>query len=174
MTGSVATILSQSLINELNKIGDIKTILTEKAQHFHVPLSPLTYRALTIYLDKEEWDWEKKGDPILHIELRKWADVFIIAPLSANSLAKIANGICDNLLTCVVRAWDWEKPLLVAPSMNTNMLNHPITAEHIEKIKSWGVNIIPSQVKLLACGDTGDGAMASIENIIKQVGELWK
>lgn len=64
--------------------------------------------------DEEEWhSWQKKGDPVLHIELRKWADILIIAPLSANTLAKIAQGLCDNCLTSVVRAWDFSKPLLV-------------------------------------------------------------
>lgn len=64
--------------------------------------------------DEEEWhEWEKKGDPVLHIELRKWADLLVVAPLSANTLAKLAQGLCDNCLTSVVRAWDWSKPLLV-------------------------------------------------------------
>ena len=64
--------------------------------------------------DEEEWHaWQQKGDPVLHIELRKWADVLIIAPLSANTLAKMAQGLCDNCLTSVVRAWDFHKPLLV-------------------------------------------------------------
>ena len=64
--------------------------------------------------DEEEWhQWQKKGDPVLHIELRKWADLLVVAPLSANTLAKLALGLCDNCLTSVVRAWDWSKPLLV-------------------------------------------------------------
>ena len=64
--------------------------------------------------DEEEWhEWQKKGDPVLHIELRKWADLLVVAPLSANTLAKLAQGLCDNCLTSVVRAWDWSKPLLV-------------------------------------------------------------
>lgn len=64
--------------------------------------------------DEEEWhQWQKKGDPVLHIELRKWADLLVVAPLSANTLAKLAQGLCDNCLTSVVRAWDWSKPLLV-------------------------------------------------------------
>ena len=64
--------------------------------------------------DEEEWHvWQNKGDPVLHIDLRKWADLLIIAPLSANSLAKMAQGLCDNCLTSVVRAWDFTKPFLV-------------------------------------------------------------
>lgn len=64
--------------------------------------------------DEDDWrSWQKVGDPVLHIELRRWADVLLLAPLSANTLAKAASGLCDNLLTCVVRAWDFKKPLLV-------------------------------------------------------------
>jgi phosphopantothenoylcysteine decarboxylase len=67
--------------------------------------------------DEAEWhEWSKVGDPVMHIELRRWADVFIIAPLSANSLAKLANGMCDNLVTCIARAWDFKRPLLVSDS----------------------------------------------------------
>lgn len=61
------------------------------------------------------------GDPVLHIELRRWADVLVLAPLSANTMAKVAHGLCDNLLTSVVRAWDYAKPMIVAPAMNTYM-----------------------------------------------------
>ena len=64
--------------------------------------------------DEDDWrSWKAVGDEVLHIELRRWADVLVVAPLSANTLAKVACGLCDNLLTCVVRAWDWQKPLLV-------------------------------------------------------------
>jgi len=65
--------------------------------------------------DDDEWrQWKRVGDPVMHIELRRWADVMVIAPLSANTLAKAAGGMCDNLLTCVLRAWDWGRPLLVS------------------------------------------------------------
>lgn len=64
--------------------------------------------------DDDEWhEWGKVGDPVMHIELRRWSDVFVIAPLSANTLAKLANGMCDNLVTCVARAWDFQRPLVV-------------------------------------------------------------
>ena len=65
--------------------------------------------------DEDDWrEWRGKGDPIMHIELRKWADVLLVAPMSANSLAKAAQGLCDNLLTCILRAWDFSKPCLVS------------------------------------------------------------
>lgn len=65
--------------------------------------------------DEDEWhEWSQVGDPVLHIELRRWADVFVVAPLSANTLAKMANGLCDNLVTCIARAWDFTRPLIVS------------------------------------------------------------
>ncbi|EDV37059.1 uncharacterized protein Dana_GF13264 [Drosophila ananassae] len=172
-TGSVATIKMSQLIKELSdeslpfKI-HVKVLITESAKHFfeleqipeHVP----------IYHNRDEWiTWNKRGDPVLHIDLGKWADLLVIAPLSANSLSKIATGICDNLVTCVVRAWDLQKPLLFAPAMNTRMYDHPITREQIDKIVSWGYKEIPCISKTLMCGDTGNGAMAEVPTIVQAV-----
>ncbi|KAJ1963379.1 hypothetical protein IWQ62_003238, partial [Dispira parvispora] len=115
-----------------------------------------------LYTDKEEWDlWNQKGDPVLHIELRKWADVFVIAPLDANTLGKLANGLCDNLLTSIVRAWDFtRKPCIVCPAMNTYMWDHPFTSKHLGTLtQELGCQVIPPVRKTLACGDTGMGAM---------------
>uniref|UniRef100_A0A8C3GU10 Secretory carrier membrane protein 5 n=1 Tax=Corvus moneduloides TaxID=1196302 RepID=A0A8C3GU10_CORMO len=97
--------------------------------------------------------WKGRSDPVLHIELRRWADLMVVAPLDANTLAKVANGICDNLLTCVIRAWDLSKPLLFCPAMNTAMWEHPITARHVEQLKGFGYTEIPCVVKKLVCGD---------------------
>ena len=127
---------------------------------------------LTEYTDEDEWrDYKAVGsDPVLHIELTKWADVLLIAPLSANTLAKVATGICDNLLTCVCRAWQLGiKPFIVAPAMNTFMWNHPVTKPQLNTISSWGANIINPVVKTLACGDNGNGALASVEDIVGAV-----
>lgn len=83
--------------------------------------------------DEMDWLlWEKLGDEVLHVELRRWADAYLIAPLSANTLGKLANGLCDNMVTCTARAWDpANKPLVVAPAMNTFMWDHPLTSRHI-------------------------------------------
>uniref|UniRef100_A0A8D0ESI6 Phosphopantothenoylcysteine decarboxylase n=1 Tax=Strix occidentalis caurina TaxID=311401 RepID=A0A8D0ESI6_STROC len=99
--------------------------------------------------------WKSRSDPVLHIELRRWADLMLVAPLDANTLAKLANGICDNLLTCVIRAWDLSKPLLFCPAMNTAMWEHPITAQQVEQLKGFGYTEIPCVVKKLVCGDEG-------------------
>lgn len=122
--------------------------------------------------DQDEWSqWTKMSDPVLHIELRKWADIFVIAPLDANTMSKIANGICDNLLTCVIRAWDMSKTLLYCPAMNVHMYEHPITAEHLSKLDSFGYVRIDCVEKQLACGDVGLGGMATVDTIAERVVE---
>ena len=75
-----------------------------------------------------------RGDPVLHIELRKWADLLIVAPLDANTLAKFALGLSDNCLTCVFRAWDFAKPVILAPAMNTFMWESPVTLRHLRQL----------------------------------------
>ncbi|KAF7727188.1 putative phosphopantothenoylcysteine decarboxylase [Apophysomyces ossiformis] len=116
----------------------------------------------------QEWKmWKKKTDPVLHIELRNWADIIVIAPLDANTLAKLANGLCDNLLTCVLRAWDPRKPVIVCPAMNTHMWNHPFTARHLSVlVETLQFKTISPISKKLACGDIGMGAMAEPESIV--------
>lgn len=179
-TGSVATIKSPVLVealrnSDLNKQYnfEIKVVMTENACHF-CDTSQLPHN-VKVYRDKDEWSaWNGRGDPVLHIDFRRWADILIIAPMDANTLAKISMGICDNLLTCIVRAWDTQKPLLFCPAMNTSMWNHPITAQQIAILKSWGYIEIPCISKTLMCGDQGLGAMAEISSIVDKVNELLK
>ncbi|KAA0197154.1 hypothetical protein HAZT_HAZT001345 [Hyalella azteca] len=125
---------------------------------------------LTLTGDEMEWRaWKGRGDPVLHIQLRRWADVFVIAPLSANTLAKLANGLCDNLLTSVARAWDPCKPLLFCPAMNTFMYEHPLTARHISTLKDFGYTEVPAISKRLMCGDEGSGAMAEVADVVAAI-----
>lgn len=167
-TGSVAAVKVPHLVKALGQFADVRLITSDAARPF------LTCEAdlpddIEVMGNEDEWrQWQKVGDDVLHIELRRWADLMIIAPLSANSLAKMAAGLCDNLLTCVVRAWDFKLPLLVAPAMNTQMWDSPFTAQHLEVIQGLGVEVIPPQVKRLACGDSGMGAMAAVELITSQ------
>ncbi|KAJ2737794.1 Phosphopantothenoylcysteine decarboxylase, partial [Coemansia sp. BCRC 34301] len=118
----------------------------------------------------DEWsEWKKIGDPVLHIELRKWADICVVAPLDANTMAKVATGFCDNLLTCVLRAWDMAKPRIVCPAMNPMMWEHPITDAQIGTLKMLGFRVISPIAKNLACGDIGMGAMAEPADIAQAV-----
>jgi phosphopantothenoylcysteine decarboxylase len=128
------------------------------------------------------------GDPVLHIELRNWADVLVVAPLSAHTLAKFAHGMCDDTLSCVARAW-WSanassassistnKPMVVAPAMNTGMWQHPVTEQQLQTLISFAphpslVTVVQPQVKTLACGETGDGALAPVQDIVEAVAQV--
>lgn len=167
-SGSVASIKFESLCRSFCEWAEVKAVATKSSLHF-LDKSSLP-REVTLYTDEEEWSsWKKIGDGVLHIELRKWADLMIIAPLSANTLAKIAGGLCDNLLTCIVRAWDYNKPLYVAPAMNTFMWSNPFTKRHLDTINDLGISLIPPVTKRLACGDYGNGAMAEPSEIYTTV-----
>lgn len=173
-TGSVAALKLPILVDKLIKLSsdeckiNIKIIVTEKAKLFFDRKD--ISESVPLLDDSFEWNsWKARGDPVIHIDLGKWADVLIIAPLDANSLAKIANGLCDNLLLCTTRAWDMTKPLYFCPAMNTKMYEHPITSQHIETLKSWGHTEIPTISKTLICGDTGLGAMAEVDTILNVV-----
>ncbi|XP_078285883.1 phosphopantothenoylcysteine decarboxylase [Rhinoraja longicauda] len=169
-SGSVAALRLPAIVAALQQLPEVevKVVTTDHAKHFYDPGDI----AAEIYSDTDEWEmWKQKTDPVLHIELRRWADLMVIAPLDANTLGKIASGICDNLLTCVVRAWDLKRPLLFCPAMNTVMWEHPITAVHVHTLKSFGYIEVPCIVKKLVCGDEGKGGMAEISTIIEKVQE---
>jgi len=168
ITGSVAAIKAEELIKELSPLVVLKVIVTENAKPFMPELSSLeaAYGIETFDDDREWRTWQKRGDPVVHIELRKWADIILIAPLTANTLAKISNGLSDNLLTSVIRAWDYNKPFLIAPAMNTLMYTHTLTERQLCFMQSLGAVIIPPISKKLMCGDIGQGAMAKIETIV--------
>ncbi len=196
-SGSVATIKLPKIVAELRHENlSIRIILTKSSAQFLAGQSIeqpsfqvlLAYKNVDgIYFDEDEWNrpWIR-GNSILHIELRRWADVLVIAPLSANSMAKLANGMADNLLLSVIRAWDTtgeteagmigeKKTIIVAPAMNTAMWRHPVTREHLQKIEvDWGISggsdgwieVLRPVEKTLACGDRGDGAMREWGDIV--------
>jgi len=115
------------------------------------------------------------GDPILHIELRRWADIVLIAPCSANTLAKIATGTCDNLVTSLLRALAPTTPTYVYPAMNTLMYEHPLTAQHVRTVRDViGYHVVGPISKGLACGDVGVGAMVEWRDIVASVVEKFR
>ncbi|KAK6245387.1 hypothetical protein SCA6_008477 [Theobroma cacao] len=158
-SGSVAAIKFGNLCHCFSEWAEVKAVVTKASLHFIDRAS--IPRDVSVYTDEDEWSsWKIIGDNVLHIELRRWADIMVIAPLSANTLGKIAGGLCDNLLSCIVRAWDYSKPLFVAPAMNTFMWTNPFTEKHLMSIDELGISLIPPVTKRLACGDYGNGAMA--------------
>ncbi len=206
VTGSVAAIKTPALFDELRRAGhQVKVVATQAALYFFDPLEldpsqPQRNRSLLI-LDDDEWPGRdigrkyQRGDDVLHIELRRWADLLLIAPLDANTLAKLAAGLADNCLTCVWRAWEPTRPVVLAPAMNTLMWEHPLTRRHLSQLAAdaaapvseqlalgeivdWinrhcpHLRVVPPQSKLLACGDVGMGAMAALEPIVAVVQQL--
>lgn len=171
VTGSVAAIKIEEILQSVKTQTNaddidvhIKIVLTEAAQHF-VDIESMK-KQHEVYTDKDEWSsWSKKGDPVLHIELRKWATVFAVCPLDANTLAKAANGMCDNLLTSVIRAWDYDKPMMLFPAMNTQMWESQFTSAHLSTLQSLGARVIPPVSKTLACGDEGMGALPEVHDV---------
>lgn len=185
-TGSIATIKLPNILTYLSRFSStlsVHVILTPAAINFLPPslrnpspqvsipsVYPIVSRCWT---DADEWvQWRAIGDPVLHIELRKWADLLLIAPLSADFLAKIVGGHVDGLLGGVVRAWDVNKRIVVAPAMNTHMWMHPLTEEHMsvlrERWKDW-VTVLEPVEKRLACGDVGTGAMREWSEVVDYV-----
>lgn len=129
---------------------------------------------LRTYTDSDEWDnyTSVKSSEVLHIELRKWADLALVAPLSANTLSKLAHGACDDLASCVMRAWDVENdPVIVCPAMNTMMWSHPTTESNLDLLKRLYARFtqVGPIAKTLACNDVGFGAMADVPDIVKAV-----
>jgi phosphopantothenoylcysteine decarboxylase len=177
VTGSVATVRVGNVYRALLACAGVAHVVvaaTPAARRFDAD-PPLPPPAVVLHDDADWAAWRALGDPVLHIALRDWADALVVAPLSANSLAKLAAGLCDNLVTCVARAWPVrEKPFVVAPAMNTAMWNHPLTAAHLATLRQpqFGVTVVPPVEKTLACGDTGVGAMASPEAVATAVARL--
>lgn len=143
-------------------------MLTERAKHF-VNINEISAMA-EIFTDQSEWQITKGiTEQSLHLELVQWADIFIISPLDANTLGKISSGICDNLLTCVARAWDLHKPLLFCPEMNTRQFLHPITNKQIEEMKLFGYYELPSISETLLTEGSSAGALSEINYIIDAI-----
>jgi len=155
VTGSIAIYKTLELIRLFVKNGDnVKVIMTNSAKKF---ITPLTFEALTKnrVLDEKSESW---ANDLNHIDIGKWADIFIIAPATANTINKINAGIADNLLLQTYLAF--TKEVLIAPAANTNMYLHPTTQKSLKNL-----NIIEANSGLLACGDEGIGKMADVEDI---------
>ncbi|MEQ1800166.1 MAG: bifunctional phosphopantothenoylcysteine decarboxylase/phosphopantothenate--cysteine ligase CoaBC [Lacibacter sp.] len=163
MTGSIAAYKSILLARLLVKEGaDVKVVLTPAAKDFVSPLVLSTLSKNKVLIDLfDENSWAN------HVELGRWADLMLIAPLSCNTLAKLANGLCDNLLTAVYLSA--VCPVMVAPAMDEDMWKHTSTRNNISKIQSYGNIIIPVETGELASGLNGEGRMAEPEIVIEKI-----
>ena len=164
ITGSIAAFKAIQLISDLNKMNyDLEVIMSEAATRFVTPLSIQSLTKKKVYVDIFDDDPEV----ITHIDIVKNADLFIIVPASANTIAKVAHGIADSMLTAAFLAATCPK--LIAPAMNVHMYENPITTENINKCKDLGMIFIEPDNGLLACGDVGKGKLPSQDIIIDMI-----
>jgi phosphopantothenoylcysteine decarboxylase len=203
VTGSVAAIRTPMLRAALRADGHaVRVVATEPALKFFDPAElgpPDPDDALRmggpLYRDADEWAFDRwrRDDPVLHIELRRWAELLVVAPLDANTLGKFALGLSDSCLSCLFRAWDFERPVVLAPAMNTLMWESPVTRRHLRLLlddwgdggpdRGWALDEAPAIfeahaprlrlvgpiVKRLACGDEGRGGMAEVSEVVAAV-----
>ena len=173
ITGSVAATLTPKIVKALLEEGhEVKVVTTERGAYFFNAFD-VSVQGVEVLRDKDEWpeDGYKKGAIVPHIDLHKWADMLLIAPLTADTLTDIAIGKADKFLTCIAYAWPLDKPFAVAPAMNTNMWNDPLTKDHLTQIdeRYLKFKVIDPISNMLACGDVGMGAMAKIQTIVDTV-----
>ncbi|BEI89909.1 uncharacterized protein CcaverHIS019_0212710 [Cutaneotrichosporon cavernicola] len=173
-TGSVASIKMPLIVEALGADAnvEVQVVATGSSLHFYDSSAiEAAHDGVGVWADADEWsDWKKIGDPILHIELRRWADLVVVVPCSADMLAKIAGGICDNLALSMLRALDGT-PVVLCPAMNTFMYSHPLTQRHVQFLKDvLGYHILGPQGadsgRKLACGDVGAGKMTEWTDIV--------
>src|SRR5882757_6592723 len=165
VTGSIAAYKSLLLVRLLVKEGaEVKVIMTPAAKDFVTPLSLSTRSRHPVLSDLfEEATWAN------HVELGRWADLMLIAPLSCNTLAKMAQGLCDNLLMATYLSATC--PVVAAPAMDEDMWNHPSTRANLARIQEYGNRVIPVERGELASGLFGDGRMAEPETILTYIRE---
>jgi len=169
VTGSISAYKAADLTSQLTKLGhQVKILMTPAATAF---ITPLTLQVLSKQAVLVEVMTEDDPKQIQHIDLGKEADLFLVAPASANTIAKLAHGFADTIVTSTALALPSEVKKFLAPAMNTKMLDHPATQNNLETLKSYGYQIIPPREALLACGDQGSGALASIETILTIIQE---
>lgn len=168
ITGSIAAYKSAFLVRLLVKSGaEVRVIMTRSATDFISPLTLSTLSQHPVYLDlKIDETWAN------HVMLGRWADAMVIAPLSCNTLGKMANGICDNML---LATWlSATCPVMVAPAMDEDMWLHAATKRNLEKLKSFGNRVLPVETGFLASGLEGPGRMVEPENIVRYIEDFFK
>ncbi|KAJ6631218.1 flavoprotein, partial [Mycena sp. CBHHK59/15] len=167
-TGSVASVKAPLIVKELLRYEDVKVeVVATKPSLVFYDADAVRKAGARVWRDEDEWPASYKiGDPILHIELRRWADIVLVAPCSANTLSKIAHGVCDNLATSLMRALAPTTPTYVFPAMNTLMWEHPLTAEHLRVVRDVVRYTVVGPIgKRLACGDMGGSLPAAIRAV---------
>jgi phosphopantothenoylcysteine synthetase/decarboxylase len=161
VTGSISAYKAVDIANALRyKEHNVKIVCSKAALQF-IPKLTFTGQRFECYTDEDEWNSSVSG--VLHINLAKWADLLLVAPATSNTIGKFVNGITDNLVLSIMRAF--SKTIYIAPAMNTQMYNN--SEVFLNKLKDFNTIVIPTQEKLLACGDYGLGGLANKNEIIE-------
>ena len=169
ITGGISAYKIPELIRIFKKAGaNVKVVMTQNAKEFVSPLVLTTLSQNKVYENQFDYkDWNPE-----HISLADWADIFVIAPIDANTISKLSCALADNLLTSVACAF--SKPILLAPAMNTNMYENPLVRENIKKLsKLNNYKILDTEEGFLACGYNGKGRMAEPETIVKWLEDFF-
>ena len=168
VTGSIAAYKAADIASQLTKAGhSVTCILTKEALEF---VTPLVLRTLSKNPVISDLFAEKEGWQPGHIQLADDADLFLIAPATANVLAAMANGFANDALTAIALAT--RAPILIAPAMNGKMWQHPATLKNVETLRGYGAQFIDPAEGLLACGYEGVGRLAEVETILQAVADL--
>lgn len=169
VTGGIAVYKAVDLVSRLRKQGaEVRVIMTEHAQQF---VTPLTFKEISgNKVAVSMWDSNQEFN-VEHISLANWADAFVVAPATANILAKMASGIADDLLSTTLLAA--QAPIIVCPAMNTGMYQNPITQENIAKLEAHGVTVMPPAVGYLACGVSGPGRLPEPQQIVEFIDDFF-
>lgn len=170
VSGSISAYKAADITSRLTKLGyQVEVIMTVNSTKF---ITPLTLQALSKKPVHTEVMEELYPEQINHIELAKRADLFLVAPASANITGKLANGIADDMLSTVAMALKEEVPKLIAPAMNTYMYQNPIMQKNLTTLKDVGYQEIEPREALLACGDFGRGALAEVDVIVNEANRI--
>lgn len=166
VTGSIAAYKSLELVSRLKQMGaEVQVVMTNAAKEFIQPLSFATLSQNAV-LDN------LFSDPLAHIRLAKWPDLILIAPATANTMAKYAQGFADDLLSSILLAT--QAKVVIAPAMNQSMWAHPAVQQNLQILKNRGVTFLGPESGLQACGDIGFGRMIEVEDIIDALPHYWQ
>ena len=169
VTGSISAYKAADITSQLTKLGlEVKVLMTPAARKFITPLTLQVLSKNPVGLDVMT---EEDPQRIEHIDIGKETDIFLVAPASANTIAKLAMGLADNMVTSTALALPQGTKKLLAPAMNTKMLEHPATQRNLKLLQDYGYQIIQPRHATLTCGDQGSGALATVESIVKAVKE---
>ncbi len=166
VTGSIAAHRAADLASLLTKRGaDVHVVMTADAQRF---ITPLPFKTLSRHAVVTDLYDEEEGWKPTHIKLADEADLLLIAPATANVLAKLAHGLADDALTCIALALNPKAKILIAPAMNGKMWLHPATQENVATLKRRGAKFIGPETGMLSCGYEGIGRLWPVEKIAEQ------